>query len=72
MSSLDAWCGAELRDLSTIADTGALSGCRTQRNCSRWNETDVFVQIARTLNLTKEQRATLLSARTYLNNKFDK
>jgi hypothetical protein len=32
----------------------------------------VFVQIARTLNLTKEQRATLLSARTYLNNKFDK
>jgi hypothetical protein len=61
-----------LLDLSTDAHIGALNGCRTQRNCSRWNETDVFVQIARTLNLTKEQRATLLSARTYLHKKFDK
>lgn len=55
-----------------ITTSGRLLGCRTQRNCSRWNETDVFVQIARTLNLTKEQRATLLAARTYLHKKFDK
>lgn len=45
---------------------------RTQRNCSRWNDTDVFVQIARTLNLSKEQRSNLLSARQYLHARFDR
>ena len=45
---------------------------RTQRNCSRWNDVDAFVQIARTLNLSREQRATLFSSRAYLHEKFDK
>ncbi len=32
----------------------------------------MFVQIARTLNLSKEQRATLFSARAYLHEKFNR
>lgn len=46
--------------------------CRTQRNCSRWNDTEVYVQVGRTLNLSKEQRFLLLSARDYLVDKYDK
>ena len=46
--------------------------CRAQRDSSRWNDAEIYTAIARTLNLTSEQRKTILAARQYLQDKLAK
>lgn len=44
----------------------------TQRNCSRWNCTETYFQIGRTLNLSTKQRAALQRARAFLEGSLDR
>ena len=46
--------------------------CRAQRDSSRWNDAEIYTAIARTLNLTADQRKTILAARQYLHDKLAK
>ena len=46
--------------------------CRAERDSSRWNDAEIYTAIARTLNLTSDQRKTVLAARQYLHDKLAK
>ena len=45
---------------------------RAERDSSRWNDAEIYTAIARTLNLTSDQRRTVLAARRYLQDKLAK
>ena len=45
---------------------------RAQRDSSRWNDAEIYTAVARTLNLTSDQRKTVLAARHYLQDKLAK
>lgn len=46
--------------------------CRASRSGSRWNDAAIYAAIARTLNLSKDQRQTVFAARRYLQDKLTK
>ena len=58
------------RSHSSLAPVCA--GRRALRSGSRWNDSAVYAAIARTLNLSAEQRRTVFAARRYLQDKLAK
>ena len=44
--------------------------CRVLRDSSRWNDAAIYIAIARTLNLSQQQRKTVMAARQYLHKKL--